>query len=297
MNELAVKSGYLRPLSDKDSSDLKKLLIEMYTDIARVCDDHGLVYMVSGGTCLGAVRHHGFIPWDDDFDMIMPRDSYDKFIGLLRMGVMGDAYEYDAPSKDHDCRNLYLKVFRRNTLNVELSSECTPGPTGIFIDIFPIENAPKYAFLQKLKGAISDAIATISVSVLYAKYPSNKYEEFMRLSKETYWRHKARLLIGKMFGIISHRQWVWWYEVFNKQSRFSGFWTIPTGRAHYFGEIHKVDVFVPTTEGSFDSVMVKLPANTDAYLKALYGDYMKIPPIEKRERHFVYQFSCDTNVK
>ena len=271
----------------------KRIMVKTLESIDRCCRENNLKYSLCWGTMIGAIRHHGFIPWDDDFDMIMPRDSYDKFIELLRMGVMGDAYEYDAPSKDHDCRNLYLKIFRRNTLNVELSSECTPGPTGIFIDIFPIENAPRYAFLQKLKGAI----ATISVSVLYAKYPSNKYEEFMRLSKETYWRHKVRLLIGKMFGIISHQKWVWWYEVFNKQARFSGFWTIPTGRAHYFGEIHKVDVFVPTTEGSFDSVMVKLPANTDAYLKALYGDYMKIPPFEKRERHFVYQFSCDTSVK
>ena len=88
MNELAVESQYLRPLSDKDSADLKRLLLEMYKDIARVCDEYELVYMVGGGTCLGAVRHHGFIPWDDDLDLIMPRESYDKLIELLMWNLV-----------------------------------------------------------------------------------------------------------------------------------------------------------------------------------------------------------------
>ena len=70
--------------------------------------------------------------------------------------------------------------------------------------------------------------------------------------------------------------------------------TIPTGRKHYIGEIHPKEDFLPTKKGSFEGLSVNLPADADAYLTQLYGDYMTIPSEDKRERHFVYKF--DTNI-
>jgi len=297
MNELAVKSGYLKPMEEDDSKALKQLLLEMYKDIAGLCDKHGLVYMMGGGTCLGTVRHQGYIPWDDDLDLMMPRESYEQLIILCEQRALGDKYEIDAPNAHADCKNPFLKIYRKNTLDVELSSENAPGPRGVFIDVFPIDSAPKRKWQQMMKGLVSDFLYAVCTSVLYAQYPSPKYKAFMSLDDEALKRYKLRLFIGKVFGIINHRHWVWWFDRFNASNKNTGFTTIPTGRKHYYGEVHPTEVFVPTAKGYFEGLEVNLPAHADAYLKALYGDYMKVPPEEKRERHFFYLFSVGTNKK
>ena len=147
MNELAVSSGYLKPLTEEESKDQKKLLLEMYKDITALCEKHGLDYMMGGGTCLGTIRHQGYIPWDDDLDLMIPRASYEKLIALCKAGELGVKYEIDTPSRDADCKNPYLKIYRKNTLDVELYCEDMPFPVGIFIDIFPMDNAPKNKYV------------------------------------------------------------------------------------------------------------------------------------------------------
>lgn len=288
MNELAAKTNFLREVTPEESAAQKKLLLEMYKDIARVCDAHNLVYMLGGGTCLGAIRHKGYIPWDDDLDLMMPRDSYEKLIQFCDAGELGDKYEIDTPRKNHDCKNPFLKVFRKGTLDVELQSENTPFPKGVFIDIFPMDSAPRNRLMQKLKGFVSDAMRRVCTSVLYAEYPSQKYHEFMSLDKEALSRYKTRVFIGKLFGIFKHKRWVWWFDQFNSSSTDTGYTTVPTGRKGYVGEILPTSVFVPTQKAMFEGIEANVPADYDAYLTSLYKNYMAIPPVEKRERHQIY---------
>ena len=294
MNELAVSTGYLKPIKEEDAKALKALLLDMYKDIATLCDKHGLVYMMGGGTCLGTIRHHGYIPWDDDLDLMMPRASYEELISCLSKGELGDMYEYDTPNATKDCKNTFLKIYRKNTLDVELYCENMPFPIGIFIDIFPMDNAPNNKYVRKLKGYISDFLQAVCTCVLYAQYPSKKYKEFMSLDPEALKRYKQRMFIGKLFGIIPHRKWVWWFDQFNAHTKETGLMTIPTGRKHYLGETQPSSIFLPTQKAIFEDLEVNVPADYDAYLTALYSDYMSIPPVEKRERHFVYKFSLNT---
>ena len=294
MNELAVSSGYLKPLTEEDSKAQKALLLEMYKDIASLCDKHGLVYMMGGGTCLGAIRHQGYIPWDDDLDLMMPRASYEELISCLSKCELGDMYEYDTPNATKDCKNTFLKIYRKHTFNVELTGETAPGPKGIYIDIFPMDYAPKNITRRKLKGLLSDFLQAVCTCVLYAQYPSKKYKEFMSLDPEALKRYKQRMFIGKLFGIIPHRKWVWWFDQFNAHTKETGLMTIPTGRKHYLGETQPSSVFLPTQKVLFEGLEVNVPVDYNAYLTALYRDYMSIPPVEKRERHFVYKFSLNT---
>lgn len=294
MNELAVSTNYLKPIKEEDAKALKALLLDMYKDIATLCDKHGLVYMMGGGTCLGTIRHHGYIPWDDDLDLMMPRASYEELISCLSKGELGDMYEYDTPNATKDCKNTFLKIYRKHTFNVELTSETAPGPKGIYIDIFPMDYAPKNITRRRLKGLLSDFLQAVCTCVLYAQYPSKKYKEFMSLDPEALKRYKQRMFIGKLFGIIPHRKWVWWFDQFNAHTKETGLMTIPTGRKHYFGETQPTSVFLPTQKAIFEGIEVNVPADYDAYLTALYRDYMSIPPVEKRERHFVYKFSLNT---
>ena len=290
MNELAAKTNYLREITLEESKAQKELLLEMYQDIARVCDAHNLVYMLGGGTCLGAIRHKGYIPWDDDLDLMMPRDSYEKLIQFCFAGELGEKYEIDTPRKNHDCKNPFLKVFRKNSLDIELQNENTPFPKGIYIDIFPMDSAPASKITQRIKGFLSDTLRRICTSVLYAEYPSQKYKEFMSLDPEALKRYKARVFVGKILGIISHAQWVWWFDQFNSSTKDTGFTTIPTGRKGYFGECRTSDIYYPVSKATFEGIEVNVPNKVHEYLTSMYSNYMDVPPVDKRERHQVYKF-------
>lgn len=294
MNELAVSSGLLRPLSKEESDAQKLLLLEIYKDIAALCDRHKLVYMMGGGTCLGAIRHQGYIPWDDDLDIMMPRDSYEQLIALLSEGAMGEKYEYDTPNAHRDCKNPFLKIYRKGTLDVEITSETAPGPRGMYIDVFPMDYAPNNRLHKRLKGLLSDFLQAICSCVLYTEYPSEHYRQFMRQSAEGMSRYRQRIFLGRLFGLIPHRKWVWWFDQLNAGSKKTGYMTIPTGRKHYCGETQPTDIFLPCRKAMFEGIEVNVPADYDAYLTGLYHDYMRIPPVEKRERHFVYKFSLNT---
>ena len=288
MNELAHKTDVLKPITQKESDKLKSILLEMYKAISSLCDRYGLVYMLGGGSCLGAIRHKGFIPWDDDLDMMMPRDSYEELIDHLISGELGPEFEFSYPQKNEDSRNPFLKVFKKGTFDIELQNINTPFPKGVFIDIFPIDSAPSSKIGQRIKGFISDLIRRISTSVLYSEYPSDEYSAFMALDEEANKRYKQRLIVGKIFGIIKHKTWVFWFDCFVKSSRNTGYWTIATGRKGYCGETLPQSVFVPTTTSSFEGIVTNIPADYDTYLKSLYRNYMQIPPENKRERHQVF---------
>lgn len=290
MNELAINSSLLRVLTEHESKAQKVLLLEMYKDIAALCDAHGLIYMMGGGTCLGAIRHQGYIPWDDDLDIMMPRASYEKLIELLSMGALGEDYAYDAPNAHKDCKNTFLKIYRKGTLDVEITSETAPGPKGMYIDVFPMDYAPNNRLLRRLKGLLSDFLQAVCSCVLYTEYPSEPYKQFMAQSEEGKRRYRQRMILGRLFGVLPHRKWVWWFDRLNACSQETCYMTIPTGRKHYLGECRKTDTYLPVVGAIFEGLKVYVPHRVDMYLTSMYRNYMDIPPVEKRERHFVYQF-------
>lgn len=290
MNELAINSGCLHTISEKESQLQKALLLEMYKDIAHLCDTNKLIYMLGGGTCLGAIRHKGYIPWDDDLDIMMPRDSYERLIKLLENNELGEKYEYDTPNSKKDCKNTFLKIYRKDTLDVEIISENAPGPKGIYIDVFPMDYAPKNILFRKLKGMISDLLQMICSCVLYTEYKSARYKEFMMQSREGKIRYFQRMTLGYLFGIVPHRKWVWMFDQWNSCSKDSGYMTIPTGRKHYMGECRTTDTYLPVATAEFEGINVYVPNKVHDYLASMYKNYMEIPPKEKRERHFVYKF-------
>ena len=290
MNELAKRTDYLRELTEEESKALKNALLDMYVDIARLCEQHQLTVMLCGGSCLGAIRHKGFIPWDDDLDLLMPRHDYEQLIRLLEQGALGKNYEFNTPNPKTDSKNVFLKIYRKDTRNVDVFSDNTPFPKGIGIDVFALDAMPKTRLGQRVKGLIANGLQFISIVVLYAKYKSEHLKEFMSLDPDTKRRYRFKCLLGKIFGIIPHRKWVWWYDQLVASEREDLPLGIPTGRKYYAGEIFPREVYLPAREAEFEGVKVYIPNQFDPYLRNLYHDYMQLPPVEKRERHFIVEF-------
>ena len=286
MNELAKRSDYLRELTDDESKALKQALLAMYVDIARLCEAHNLTVMLCGGSCLGAIRHKGVIPWDDDLDLLMPRRDYEQLIRLLEQGALGENYEFNTPNSKTDAKNVFLKIYRRNTLNVDIYSDTPAFPQGIAIDVFALDAVPRTRFGQYVKGLIANGLQFASIVVLYAQYPSEHLREFMSLDRDMLRRYRFKCMLGRILGIIPHRKWVWWFDRFVACDRDDRQWGIPTGRKYYNGEIFPREVYVPAAEAEFEGMKVHIPNQFDPYLRNLYKDYMQLPPEDKRERHF-----------
>ena len=115
-NEWAQKTDLLHEMTDAERNAVQQHLLEMYKDIRSVCQRYNLIVVLGGGSCLGAIRHKGLIPWDDDLDLNMPRKDYNKLISLLRDGVLGDKYEFRYPDGMMYSRTAFLKNINKESL-------------------------------------------------------------------------------------------------------------------------------------------------------------------------------------
>ena len=294
MNKVASDSSVLHPLTEEERKGLRTVLLGMYEDLANLCKQECLTLMLGGGSCLGAVRHKGFIPCDDDLDLMMPRQDYDILLSLLEKGMLNPKkYEFAYPSKDSDGPTHFLKIYLRNSLDVEIMTADSPFPKGIFLDIFPIEGAPKNRSLQKFKGMISFFLRSAGTCVSYYKFSGSVFDTYAASNPLLRRSVKRKKLVGHILSVLPHGIWVRMFDKFVKSKCVpGGYATIPTGRNHYLGELQPTNVFLQTIEVDFEGRKVSIPRDYDSYLRGLYGaNYMQLPPESKRERHFVYQFS------
>jgi lipopolysaccharide cholinephosphotransferase len=291
LNENARQSG-LRQLTEQESDEMKKALMEMYKDVARVCAEHGLTLMMCGGSCLGAIRHQGFIPWDDDLDLCMPRGDYEKFKSLLQENVLGDGYEYLFPSASRDSLCMFMKIYKRGTLCVEMGSEYTDFPKGLSLDIFPLEGVSTNGLKRKCIGVCANLLRLCANMVYEASYPVS--ETTRQMTTMSGWGGvmvKLRRVLGTVLSVVGHRHWVNWYDNLVNNPKIEKLASIPTGRRLYEGETLPAEIFLPTRKAMFEGVEVNVPGRAEEYLTNLYGgSYMQLPPAEKRERHFILDF-------
>lgn len=291
LNE-SVRSGLLRQLTEQESSQMKGMLLDMYKDVAQVCKDNALTLMLCGGSCLGTIRHQGFIPWDDDLDMCMPRNDYEELKGLLENGALGEKYEYLFPSSSHDSLCMFMKIYRKGTRCVEIGNEYAPFPKGLSVDIFPIDAVSSNACKRAWRGWMANVMRLCANMVYEATYPSGEMaKRLMAQGGMGGFVLRCRKMAGSILRIVKHRYWIMGFERLVRNGRPSALSSIPTGRKLYEGETLPTSVFVPCRSASFEGIDVQVPGQAEVYLANLYGkDYMQLPPAEKRERHFIVDF-------
>ena len=176
--QIAPETEMMHELTPEELKALQACFLEIIKDIDRVCQEHGLCYMAAGGTALGSVRHKGFIPWDDDVDILMPREDLNRFVELFEE-CMGDKYELTTPNSDkYQLESMISAVYKKNTLKAAFLDYNTPFPKGVHIDIFAIESVPRNPIVRGIKGVTAMGLQYIAVSTLFYHYRSPEKKKF-----------------------------------------------------------------------------------------------------------------------
>lgn len=289
MNELARKSGLLKEITGEDRKKLQDTLVEMMQDIHAVCLKHKIGYALVGGSCLGAVRHEGFIPWDDDIDISMLREDWEKFKQCFD-DELGGKYVMEAPRYGKkDCKTTWAKVYKKGSVLEEILDVNVPYEKGIFIDIFFYENVSENKLVRKFDACVSNFLKGVATSIVLYKYPNKLMKSFFDADPKTKRYYRMRRFLGLLFSFVSHKTFCSLFDRF--VSRHHGrttFITAPTGRKNYMGEILQRSWWCPQQLSKFENAEFFIPADSHNYLKTLFGEsYMQLPPEDKRERHFV----------
>ena len=277
-------------LSDEQLKELQGALFEMLKDFIEVFEKEGIFYTLSGGSVLGAIRHKGFIPWDDDIDINMPRKDFEKLKKIFDK-ELGGRYVLCAPEIGKGYGMSHVQIKKKNTVFKALN-ELKMQDVGIYIDIFVLENTYDNAFLRKLHGYR----CLFWGYALTCKKTANEWDAllpYIGYVEELKKAYKKKMLIGRLFF------WIGLDALSKKVMRiYSGcrdntskYVCIPSGRKHYFGEMYLRSDMNESEEAVFEGIKVRIPAGTGTYMNVLYGDnYMEIPPVGDREIHSIIEF-------
>lgn len=256
---------------DKKTLDkLHNVEIELLDEFARICKKHKLTYFLVGGTMLGAIRHSGFIPWDDDIDVGMLRSDYEKFLEIAPKELK-DKYILDCFEHNSKYHLQFAKIKKNGTVFDEESSHHMDNHKGIFIDIFPFDNV----YDNTKKSYYRATIIRLINQAVYVKL------KIYGLSK---CRHKV---LSALFLPFSHK----FLMKLEKKIATSNKDNNSKYAACFFSvydfkkEIMERSTFVPTKETLFEKKKYSVVHDPDKYLSSVYGDYMKLPPKEKRVNH------------
>ena len=257
----------------------KQVMLNILKEFASFCDRNNLSYYLDAGTLIGAVRHKGYIPWDDDIDVNMPQKDYDRFIELTKKsnGYLSDHLLVEYPE---DTVYTFLKISDERTILVEFP-DTNPMEVGVYMDIFPKYGVKDKSWKSKLLCKISEKLALLH---WFNKYSVNAWQRPGNSS--------IKKIIAKIAKAITWND-AWATKLQNKMMhRYAK--NHPLEECSYvttltYGEFHKMapkECFDGYQMLDFEGCQFKGPKDYDTYLHCLYkGDYMQLPPEDKREVH------------
>ena len=254
----------------------KQLELQILQDVTDFCDAHGLTYFLTYGTLIGAVRHKGFIPWDDDVDIQMPRPDYNKFLALYNKEKGADARFVAIDPYHKHAKFSFTKVVDTKTVKAEIGLKYKGNTMGVDIDIFPIDGMPSdeeeyRKWFKKLhKIYTAHRIKTMSYARTFAR------------SCAVY-AYKARLLFTSRDRLLKKAERLhamYPYET----SEYAG---TKESIVNGIGNRSKKSNYEGFVLVEFEGRQFKAPKGYDDVLRNLFGDYMQLPPEEKRVAHHV----------
>lgn len=265
---------------NNDLKELHEVEFDMLLHVRRICEKYHLTYYLSGGTFLGAVRHQGFIPWDDDMDIALPREDYQKFIEVVN-GELPEGIEFKSYASDKNYHHPVARLMNHEVCVKNNSySEARIEPA--WIDIFPLDGMP-------------DARISLTMHKIYLLWRKvtigwANYENLQDSKPNRPWYEKILMFIGttlkpghfmdltKQYRKLEEALMRYPAATSKVYMNFNGIYRFNSimSKEYYYG-----DGALYTFEGQ----QFPAPTNYDAYLTKIYGDYMKLPPEEKRNHH------------
>ncbi|GBD74299.1 hypothetical protein TEHN7126_0218 [Tetragenococcus halophilus subsp. halophilus] len=270
-------------------AEQKKIMLEILDYIDKICVKYGIFYSLSGGTLLGAVRHKGFIPWDDDIDVMLTRDNYEKLIYHLEKEPGDYTFlNYPITGYQYVFAKLCSSVTYQKSPNSEINS------LGIFVDIFPIDSLPTQSLeREKFVIEVKELQKKAVMADFYSYAGSNTYlkkivkaflyfPKFYKLSRQSPMKRRLEALNLKM------------QEFNGKDTKYVGF---VCSRYALTKEKFPKEIFEEYNYYEFEGRKYQGIKDADIYLTQLYGDYMKMPPKDKQVNHDFYKWYWKETVR
>lgn len=261
--------------------DIKQLSFEVLCKVADVCEQYNISYSLTGGTLIGAVRHKGFIPWDDDIDIMMPRPDYDRFISI----VGKEDYGFDLYSIE-TCGEVYwypfAKACHRDTILKEKATVDTGMELGVYVDIFPVDGIAKNAIVAKVRCVMFQFLHGLKITSRWKKYKKSKLRK---------WYYEPLRYICYLLCKLLSQRWIdqiverFTRKIPYQTSKFAGRLVGDFGSK----EIMKKSLFDNITQLEFEGRYFDVVEDYDFFLRKLYGDYMQLPSLEKRVTHHEFE--------
>ena len=284
------KSDDAKVLSETQLKKLQQTLLSITKDFDRVCKKHDIKYGLGGGTCLGAVRHNGYIPWDDDIDLNLTRKEYNKFKRVFKK-ELGDNYWLMTPEESNDYGLGFVKLRKKNTI-YKTKEDKNKDKCGIFVDIFIIENTYNNVIFRLMHGFLSLLFGLL----LSCKNFYMNRKDYINVAKNTNLKIKIvfriKIIIGLFLFWLSQDKLTKIWNNINSMCKNdnSKYVTVPVGRKHFFGELAERKGFCNYLLHQFEDMQLPICKDYKSYMKRLYGDgYMKIPLKEEQEKHVFYE--------
>ena len=252
-------------------SEIKTVAFEILKHFSAFCKQNGICFYLSNGTLLGAVKYGGFIPWDDDIDVFIPRKDYDRFIEIYK-----NSKKYQLFSRECEpaYRFPFAKLCDMTTLKTEMNID-NGIPLGVDIDIFPLDSCSVHI----LKPDVQRKIQIYQTGCVLSKFVSSEGKPF-------YKRWVIACCCAMGFDFFYNKLTKAVAKEIQKDGAFMGclMWPIYGER-----EVVPAEIFSATVEIEFEGEKFPAPVGYDIYLRSLYGDYKKDPPADKQRSHHKYK--------
>ena len=262
-----------------DLEQIKQVEFELLKKFRDVCKENGFNYSLMGGTLLGAVRHGGFIPWDDDIDLIMPRPDYEKFVEYCKTHDTDFALMSDRTNDGY--AYLFGKVMDKNTELVELVGNRNNVELGVFIDIFIYDGMGNTEEEAKKNFRKSSFLRELLVAYNWTK--------FFRSKTKAWYYEPIRFAFFLCSRLVSHKKLI---KAVEKKYKDLDFYS-----CEYVGNLcsdkrelsiikrSEIDTY---TTLKFEGEEFSVFGGYETYLKNMFGDYMQLPPEDKRVTHHTF---------